>query len=91
MDEFTRADEDAEAQRKETQQKPTAAAHPHQLRPPPDVPGMWYVFRGKKIFRPLPPGAQKPEPVTLFQDEIMRSKSAAGGETGSDAETDVEF
>lgn len=44
--------------------------HPHNAKP--RGPGMWFVFRGKKIFRPLPPGEEPVKPVRLFphaQDE----------------------
>lgn len=38
--------------------------HPHSADP--KGPGMWFVFRGKRIFRPLPPGEKPVKPVRLF-------------------------
>ncbi|ANB11589.1 hypothetical protein AWJ20_4409 [Sugiyamaella lignohabitans] len=35
--------------------RPSTTSHPHKSLPP-DVPGMWYIFRGKKVFRPFPEG-----------------------------------
>lgn len=58
--------------------------HPHRDQPPPDVPGMWYVFRGKRIFRPLPPGEKPLKPVTLFKT------TSAASEDPEEADTDVE-
>lgn len=52
--------------------KPTfesIARHPHDTEIDPTVPGMWYNFRGKKIFRPYPAGVSPLgdyEPKVLF-------------------------
>lgn len=96
MEEFNRNTKEAQAESMTEGQKAQITAshhelrHPHQPQPPPDVPGMWYVFRGKKVFRPFPPGVTKPEPVTLFKDILQRDEATAGGDTGSDAETDLD-
>lgn len=70
-----------------TESKPSNESeplHPHRDQPPPNVPGMWYVFRGKRIFRPLPPGEKPLKPVTLFKTESTAS------EDPEEADTDVE-
>lgn len=51
--------------------------HPHAAKP--SGPGLWYVFRGKRIFRPLPPGAERPEPKVLFADLLKEQKSKSRG------------
>lgn len=52
--------------------------HPYQPLPP-DVPGMWYVFRGKKVFRPFPKDdAEKLssiKPRRLFADQLAKTTS----------------
>lgn len=82
------------------QQTAVNPPHPHQDVPPPDVPGMWYVFRGKKVFRPLPPGEKPIRPVTLFKKELSEKRTAESGnlvlitnsdESGSEADTDKEW
>lgn len=45
------------------------ARHPHDTEIDPSVPGMWYNFRGKKVFRPYPGGVSPfdgYEPRVLF-------------------------
>lgn len=60
--------------------------HPHQDRPP-DVPGMWYVFRGRKVFRPFADGEEPLKPITLFKDDIAQREA----ERDSEDDTEVEW
>lgn len=53
--------------------------HPYQKLDPSTQPGMWYIFRGKKVFRPF---AAKPaedlaslKPRRLFADQLDKQKA----------------
>lgn len=65
-------------------------SHPH-LPPADNTPGMWYVFRGKKVFRPFP--KDEPfidiKPKKLFADELAQDSSVSGLNSEED-DTDVE-
>lgn len=64
--------------------------HPH-LPTADSTPGMWYVFRGKKVFRPFP--KDEPfidiKPKKLFADELAQTGSTSGLNSEED-DTDVE-
>ncbi|KAG5366819.1 hypothetical protein CJU89_1265 [Yarrowia sp. B02] len=47
--------------------------HPHQDKPDPSVPGMWYNFRGKKHYRPFKQGeGLDVKPKVLFKEELSK-------------------
>ena len=62
--------------------------HPHQPTPP-NVPGMYYVFRGKKLFRPFKEGEKPIEPVTLFKNELQ-SLGEVDSEYDTECDTEIE-
>ncbi|QNP98831.1 Hypothetical protein YALI2_E00147g [Yarrowia lipolytica] len=51
----------------------SSLAHPHQEKPDPSVPGMWYNFRGKKHYRPFKQGeGLDVKPKVLFKEELSK-------------------
>jgi hypothetical protein len=66
--------------------------HPH-IPMPLDVPGMWYVFRGKKIFRPFPKGDDSLasiKPRRLFETATGSSTLSGRNAGMSDSEDDTD-
>lgn len=74
--------------------------HPH--RPlPADTPGMWYTFRGKRIFRPFPKNISQEEINSIRPKKLFITEEANGHSTNAtelndesndieDEDTDVE-
>lgn len=46
----------------------SAVKHPHDTSIDPSVPGMWYNFRGKKVFRPFPGGVA---PLDGYEPKVL--------------------